>query len=49
MTEIEKEFKETICERSAEIDCEEYDWFSLSLGWALAKLLISLNSFRLTM
>lgn len=31
-------FKEEVCDRSKEIDSsEEQDWFSLSLGWAIAK------------
>lgn len=38
MTDLEKEFKDTICALSEDIDPgEEHDWFALSLGWALAK------------
>lgn len=31
-------FKKEVCDRSEEIDeDQEQDWFSLSLGWAIAK------------
>lgn len=31
-------FKAEVCDRSKSIDPdEEYDWYSLSLGWAIAK------------
>ena len=36
--ELVKLFKEQVCDRSLAVDPGgEQDWFSLSLGWALAK------------
>lgn len=38
LTPLQQEFKNQVCDRSAEIDPDEgQDWYSLSLGWALAK------------
>jgi len=35
---MEEKFKTEVCDRSKEVDPrEEHDWFSLTLGWAIAK------------
>jgi hypothetical protein len=32
------QFKAEICDRSADVDPDsEYDWYAISLGWAIAK------------
>jgi len=35
---LAKQFKSEVSDRSKEVDAEdEYDWLSLTVGWALAK------------
>ena len=36
--QLVQQFKEEVCDRSKEIDeSDSQDWFSLSLGWVIAK------------